>query len=357
MQQATSNHSNNPVNKPIRVLVVDDQSFICLLVQKILEAADNIECVDTVQKGKSVISKLKSISELDVVLLDMEMPGTDVIKLIKEIGISFPNIGVLIYSSHSNKEYLQKALSAGAKGYLLKGCADNELINGITAINQGYAQFSPQLLPLISGEPSFSNFISNEKSELEDDETLWATATLDRIESMPRVSLRILLYLFMGAIALVIPWSLLFKFTITAEALGKLEPSTKIYQLDAPTSGKVTKVNVKLGQKVVSNQVLLNLDSYAADSELKNNQQNLKLKQKRLKQLKYILYQEEKNLSESSFQISSRVAEQEAEIVAAEAEVKSKQLELTKTRLRYQAAKKKAERYLEAHEQGALSQD
>jgi DNA-binding NarL/FixJ family response regulator len=225
---------DNHQEQPVKVLIVDDQNFVRLLLRKIFASTAEIECIDAVDSKTAALESLKS-EPVDVLILDWEMPGTDTYGFIKEVGINFPYISILVYSSHQNLEYLQQAMTAGAKGYLLKGCADLELIDGIVAVNHGRTRLSKELFSLITKV----NTVSPARMPENENDDLWTALSLERVQSTPKISLRALLYLILLLIALVISWSFLFKYTVTAKSSGKLIPSSKVFDMAVEQPGTV----------------------------------------------------------------------------------------------------------------------
>ncbi len=80
-----------------------------------------------------------------MVIVDISMPMLRGIEATREIKAIHPNIKVLIFTMHKNKEYLYQAISAGADGYLLKEDADTELSSAIKTIRRGKIYVSPNL--------------------------------------------------------------------------------------------------------------------------------------------------------------------------------------------------------------------
>ncbi|MGL5833466.1 MAG: response regulator [Waterburya sp.] len=83
--------------------------------------------------------------EPDVVLIDIEMPEMDGLRATEELSLHFPKIKIIILSSHDEAAYLNRALTAGAKGYLLKTVSPEELSQSIKLVNQGYLQIASGL--------------------------------------------------------------------------------------------------------------------------------------------------------------------------------------------------------------------
>jgi DNA-binding NarL/FixJ family response regulator len=134
----------------IRVLVADDQSMIRQALQLYLKDEDDIELNACVDDGMKAIDKIEELHP-DVALIDLEMPGIDGLTTTKIIGQRSPKTRTLILSSHDSQDYINKALEAGAKGYLNKNISAKDLATVIRFIHEGYFQLGPGLHEKISG--------------------------------------------------------------------------------------------------------------------------------------------------------------------------------------------------------------
>lgn len=132
----------------IRILLVDDQNLVQQGIKSLLAQDPNLEIVDTVQDGRSAVSRVAELSP-DIVLLDIEMPGMDGITATKYITRLAPQTKVIILSSHEDKKYLTQALVAGARAYLLKDTLVTDLKRSIIAVHNGYSQMESRLLAKI----------------------------------------------------------------------------------------------------------------------------------------------------------------------------------------------------------------
>lgn len=198
---------------------------------------------------------------------------------------------------------------------------------------------------------------STSKDEVSEDEDLWSIASRERIASLPRVSLRALLFLFLIAMGIAIPWAIFFQLPIIATAKGKLEPSGRVFELDAPLSGVITQVDIMSGQKVKANQKLLNLDPESTQNKIEQIKGQITTQQNQLIRLRQLQDQERNQLSILQSQIKSQNAGQQSETDWEKAQIAAKKLDLVKAQLGLSGAKKKLERYRKAQLEGALSQD
>ena len=82
----------------------------------------------------------------DVVLLDIDMPEIDGLTLANQIGHKFPQVKIIMLSSHEEESYVKKATEFGAKGYLLKNASSQELEWSIRLVSRGYSAIKSELL-------------------------------------------------------------------------------------------------------------------------------------------------------------------------------------------------------------------
>ncbi len=120
----------------IRILVADDHFIVRAGLQKIIADVPDMEFVDEAVNGYQAIEKA-SHNNVDVVLLDISMPGPDWIDVLKSIKQENPRLPVLILSVHPEKQYAVRAIRSGASGYLTKDKAFDELIRAIRRAASG----------------------------------------------------------------------------------------------------------------------------------------------------------------------------------------------------------------------------
>jgi len=119
----------------IQVFLVDDHSIVREGLKSIINKETDMEVVGEAENGAAALNKLADYN-IDIIIMDVEMPGLDGIDTTKKI-VSESNKKILALSAHSEIQYVQKMLKAGAKGYLLKECVINELVRAIRRITSG----------------------------------------------------------------------------------------------------------------------------------------------------------------------------------------------------------------------------
>jgi len=142
---------------------------------------------------------------------------------------------------------------------------------------------NPQELQTLSNEREFPNS-TNGKVTYSDD---WSYATKELLDTLPKTWTRGLLYLLVIFVAIVLPWSMLYKVDETGTARGRLELKGDTVKREADIQGSiaVVKVRVKEGDEVKANQILVELDSKSIRDEIQQNEIKLSGQQNRLNQL------------------------------------------------------------------------
>ncbi|MGB5635607.1 MAG: HlyD family efflux transporter periplasmic adaptor subunit, partial [Waterburya sp.] len=182
-------------------------------------------------------------------------------------------------------------------------------------------------------------------------------STRETISTIPRVSLRAILYIVLVLAGLLIPWAMLAKVDEIGTARGRLEPKDTTITLDAPVSGTVKSIEAKEGQQVKKGEGILQLDSEIVNGELRQQQQKLLGQQNQLNQLQLLKNQQRLSLSTQEQQNQAQEFEKEALIEQAEEAITASESAHQTAKIRYSAAQEKVPRYRDAYKQGALSKD
>jgi DNA-binding NarL/FixJ family response regulator len=140
----------------MRVLIVDDHPVVRRGVRELLDdelpGAAFVEC-DT---GEAAVSKIEE-EAFDVALLDLSMPGRGGLDALKEIRTRRPRLPVLVHSHHAEHQYAIRAIRAGARGYITKDTAPEELVRAVREVVAGRRYLTPgvaaQIASAISSDP------------------------------------------------------------------------------------------------------------------------------------------------------------------------------------------------------------
>ncbi|MGK7897251.1 MAG: response regulator, partial [Xenococcus sp. (in: cyanobacteria)] len=373
--------ADTETEQEIRIVIVDDQKFVRCLIESILKPHKNFKIVGVADNGKTAISQVELLKP-DIVLIDLEMPEMDGATATEIIVQSFPDCKVLILSSHEDSESLQNALRAGAQGYLLKNSAPQELTNAVYSVSKGYTQLSPGLLekaliPEVEIVPD-----THPAEEIQIFEEDWSESTRETIETLPRISLRGLLYVLLIGAMIAVPWTVFAKVDKIATAQGRLEPKGKTISLDAPVSGTVISINVKEGEQVIPGQPLIQIESQLVNSELQQQQQQLVAQQNQLAGLNLLKNQQllalrtqqqeskaqklvrqslidqaQQNLDALKASYNSQIAEKYAQLEQAREAINARKSAQKLAQIRQSTAQERVTRYQEAWQQGIIAKE
>jgi DNA-binding NarL/FixJ family response regulator len=128
----------------IRVLLADDEAMIRAGVRAILSADPGIEVTAEAADGREAV-ELTLAHRPDVALLDIRMPRLDGLAAAAEIARAAPRTAVMMLTTFGEDDYIARALSDGAAGFLLKSGDPHELIAGVRAVAAGAAYLSPRV--------------------------------------------------------------------------------------------------------------------------------------------------------------------------------------------------------------------
>ncbi|NLW47255.1 MAG: response regulator transcription factor [Firmicutes bacterium] len=120
----------------IRLLIVDDHPLFRQGVRFYLESIPELELIGEVENGKVALSFLAEHS-VDLILMDLQMPGMDGVETTKRIKEAWPETKVLVLTSFNSWDQVYTALKSGASGYILKDAPPEELVAAIKAVANG----------------------------------------------------------------------------------------------------------------------------------------------------------------------------------------------------------------------------
>jgi len=128
----------------IKIILVDDHQMFRDGVKSVLNDEENIDIIGEVGASEDLFELLK-LQKPDLIITDISLPGISGIEIAKYISENYPEIKILILSMHSNEEFITKALSVGANGYLPKDTSMNELLDAINTIYKGENYFNKDI--------------------------------------------------------------------------------------------------------------------------------------------------------------------------------------------------------------------
>jgi DNA-binding NarL/FixJ family response regulator len=128
----------------IRLLIADDHAVVRRGLKEILTAESDMVLVGEARSGPELLALARK-ERVDVVVLDITMPGRSGLEVLKELRQELPRVRILVLSMHPEDQYAVRALRAGAAGYLTKESAPDELVKAIRRIVAGGRYVSASL--------------------------------------------------------------------------------------------------------------------------------------------------------------------------------------------------------------------
>ena len=120
----------------IKIAITDDHPLLLEGLKNILSKQTNLEIVDCYSSAKELENALKT-TELDILLLDINLSDTNSIELIKPFKNKYPDMHIIMLSVHNEYAVINSCLSEGASGYIQKNASVDEIVEGINSIFDG----------------------------------------------------------------------------------------------------------------------------------------------------------------------------------------------------------------------------
>jgi two-component system, NarL family, response regulator NreC len=134
--------------KPIRILLADDHTVVRKGLRLLLESQPDFQVIADAANGRETVALAERLTP-DVVVMDVAMPELNGIEAARQISAKLPHTAIVFLSMHSDEGYVLKALKSGARAYLLKDSAENDLISAVKAVCEGKAFFSPAISKML----------------------------------------------------------------------------------------------------------------------------------------------------------------------------------------------------------------
>ena len=128
----------------IRILVVDDHQLVREGLRLLIAGFADCEVIADAKEGAEARRLARELAP-DIVLLDINMPGQNGVQICRHVLAEQPQSKVVMLSMHSDQDYVLRSVEAGAKGYVLKDSAPEELEQALRQVMRGGSYFSPQV--------------------------------------------------------------------------------------------------------------------------------------------------------------------------------------------------------------------
>jgi DNA-binding NarL/FixJ family response regulator len=134
----------------LRVVLADDHPVVRGGLRALLDTLDGFEVVGEAADGEEAVREVQ-LTRPDVVLMDVRMPGVDGVEATRRIRDAMPGTAVLMLTMYDDDATVFTAMQAGARGYLLKGAEQGEIVAAIRAVATGQAIFGPGVAARVLG--------------------------------------------------------------------------------------------------------------------------------------------------------------------------------------------------------------
>lgn len=157
----------------IKIAIAEDNSFLLKSIADKLTLIGGNTIKFSAENGRVLLDKLKDNHNIDIVLMDIQMPEMDGIAATEEVKKKYPHIKIIMLTVFDDDENIFRAIQAGADGYLLKETGPEELENSLNEILSGGAPMTPiiaaKALALLRQPPQFA--LEKEENPLSSRET------------------------------------------------------------------------------------------------------------------------------------------------------------------------------------------
>ena len=135
------------MTEKIKIILVDDHAVVRAGFRMLLATSESIEVISEASRGEEAIGQYVNLKP-DVVVMDLSMPGLGGLETIHRIVQRDGNAKILVFSVYHQRVYVDRALNAGAKGYITKNSAPEILTEAIVTIMQGQSYIEQGLIKI-----------------------------------------------------------------------------------------------------------------------------------------------------------------------------------------------------------------
>jgi len=134
----------------INIGIVDDHAIVRTGLRQFFSEQVDLRVVGEAASGRDAIDLVRNRPDIDVLVLDLSMPGQSGIDAMRMIRAKAPDIGILVLSGYPEEHYALNVIRQGASGYLNKECDPMEILHAIRTISLGRRYISPQVSQLLA---------------------------------------------------------------------------------------------------------------------------------------------------------------------------------------------------------------
>ncbi len=140
------------IQEQIRVLIVDDHAILRAGVREMLADEEDLQVVGEAGSAEEALQFLESGNKVDVVVLDITLPGQSGIELLKHLRNERPELAILVLSMHPERSFAVRLMRAGANGYVPKMIVPEELVKAVRAVGTGRRYITPIVAELLASD-------------------------------------------------------------------------------------------------------------------------------------------------------------------------------------------------------------
>lgn len=129
----------------IKVILVDDHKIFLDGLQAILKEEEGIKVVGEALNSEEIFDLLK-LFDVDILVLDIEMPGASGIEIAAKVREKHPGVKILMLTMHDKKEFIDQLIPLRIEGYILKNKGSEQLVDALSAISKGKTYFSQEVM-------------------------------------------------------------------------------------------------------------------------------------------------------------------------------------------------------------------
>lgn len=132
------------MTEPIRILIADDHTLFRDGLRALFSSLADTEVIGEAADGPTAVSMVEELQP-DIVLMDIQMPGFNGIEATRQIVGASPHVGIIVVTMFEDDDSVFAAMRAGARGYVLKGAGQEEMLRTIRSVARGEALFGPAI--------------------------------------------------------------------------------------------------------------------------------------------------------------------------------------------------------------------